>query len=170
MKTCIAYYSQSGNTKMAAEYLAEKINADLITLRDETKYKGILGFVKGGMNASLAKKAKLSRAFFDEIAKFDRIILATPVWAGKTTPAINAILSAVDFEGKEVYVLTTQADPNCKGADNRKAFYKNAVGAKHGTFLALFSLHGSSPGATASREDMIQRVDSAVDIALFTKP
>ncbi len=51
MKTCIAYFSKTGNTKIAAEYLAEKIGAELIPLRDGTTYKGVIGFVKGGMNA-----------------------------------------------------------------------------------------------------------------------
>jgi flavodoxin len=167
MKTCIAYYSKSGNTKIAAEYLAEKIGAKVIVLSDETNYKGAIGFIKGGMNASLAKKAKLNSALYDEISKFERIVLATPVWAGKTTPAINAVLSNVKFEGKEVYVLTTQADPDCKGVGKREDFYRKAIEANKGKFIRLFSLYGASPGATASREEMIKRVDSVLDKNLF---
>ena len=56
MNTCVAYFSKSGNTEIAAEYLAEKIGATAIALKDGTTYKGVLGFVKGGMNASLAKQ------------------------------------------------------------------------------------------------------------------
>jgi len=164
MKTCIAYYSKTGNTKTAAEYLAEKIGAQLIALNDKANYQGPIGFVKGGLFASLAKKANLGSALYDEIAKFERIVLATPVWAGKTTPAVNAVLAHVDFAGKEVYVLTTQADPDCSGADKREAFYRNAVEAKKGKFAALFSLYGSPLGTPASREEMIKRVDAAVDL------
>jgi flavodoxin len=79
MKTCIAYYSKSSNTKIAAEYLAEKIGAKLIVLNDETNYKGAIGFIKAGLNASLTRKAKLSSALYDEMSKFESIVLATPV-------------------------------------------------------------------------------------------
>jgi flavodoxin len=164
MNTCIAYFSKSGNTKIAAEYLAEKIGAKVIALSDGTNYKGLIGFMKGGMNASLTRKAKLDSATFDEIAKYERIVLATPVWAGKTTPAINAVLENVDFADKQVYVMTMQADPDCKDAGKRGEFYKEAIGAKKGQFMALFAMHGNAPGKLTARELIIKRVDETVKL------
>ena len=38
MKTLIAYYSQSGQTKRMAEMLAEKLGADLYEIVPERKY------------------------------------------------------------------------------------------------------------------------------------
>lgn len=165
MKTCIAYFSKTDNTKIAAEYLAEKIGAKIIQLQDNTNYKGFVGFLKGGMNASRAKTAALDTSVFGEISKYDRVILATPVWAGKTTPAINAVLENVDFTGKEVYVLTTQADPDAKDAQGRKAFYEAAVSAKSGKLMALFSLSGTAPNRPhKSAEDLHAQVDDIVTI------
>jgi hypothetical protein len=69
----------------------------------------------------------------------------------------------VNFESKEVYVLTTQADPDCKDADKREDFYREAIEARKGKFIKLFALYGASPGATASREEIVKRVDSALD-------
>lgn len=162
MNTCIAYFSKSGNTKIAAQYLAEKIGAKAIALSDGTNYKGFIGFMKGGMNASLAKKANLNNEIFDEIAKFERIVLATPVWAGKTTPAINAVLENVDFSGKQVYVMTLQADPDCKDADKREEFYNDVITQKNGEFKTLFAMHGETPNRLAAREKIIKRVDETV--------
>jgi flavodoxin len=164
MNTCVAYFSKVGNTKIAAEYLAEKIGAEIIALSDGTNYKGIIGFLKGGMNASLAKKATLDTSVFEQISKFERIVLATPVWAGKTTPAINAVLENVDFSGKQVYVLTTQADPDCKDTAKRDEFYKEVINAKNGKYMALFSIHGDAPGKIAPREEIIKRVDAKVTL------
>ncbi len=164
MDTCVAYFTKSGNTKIAAEYLAEKIGAELIALTDGTTYKGVLGFVKGGMNASLAKKAKLNSSIFEQISKYERIVLATPVWAGKTTPAINAVLENVDFTDKQVYEMTMQADPDCKDSGKRQSFYEEAIGAKNGKFMALFSMHGNSPGKLTAKEEIIKRVDATVKI------
>jgi hypothetical protein len=77
---------------------------------------------------------------------------------------MNAVLSNVDFQGKAVYVLTTQADPDCKGAEERKEFYRKAIESKKGEFIQLYSLYGSSPGSTASSDEMADRVESIVDI------
>lgn len=165
MSTCIAYYSKSGNTKIVAEYLSKKIGADIIKLEDKTNYKGIVGFVKGGMNASRTKKAELAVAVYNEISKYDRIVLATPVWAGKTTPAINSVLENVDFNGKEVYVVTTQADPSFKGADERKRFYKDIIEKKNGKVIEYFSLQGAIPSKSAkSIEELTSQVDEIVNI------
>lgn len=166
MKTCVAYYSRSGNTKKAAEYLAGKLNAKVIALNDQTNYQGVIGFLKGGMRASLGIKAKLDTATYQEISTFDRIVLATPIWAGKASPAINAVLSNVDFRGKAVYVLTTQADPERKGAETRKAFYQKAIESKMGQLVELYSLYGSSPRSTASCDEMAERIDHGVDIEI----
>ncbi len=166
MSTCVAYYSRTGNTRKAAEYLAKKIGATVIELKDKTNYQGGIGFFKGGMKATFGQKAKLNSAVYDEISAYDRIVLATPVWAGKTTPAINAVLSNVDFNGKEVYVLTTQADPACRDAEKRKAFYQKAIASRNGKFVELFSLFGSSPAAVASDDEMAERVDTVVGALL----
>lgn len=165
MNTCIAYYSKSGNTEIVAEYLSKKIGADIIKLEDKTNYKGIVGFVKGGMNASRTKKAELDVTVYNEISKYDRIILATPVWAGKTTPAINSVLENVDFNGKEVYVVTTQADPSFKGSDERKRFYKDIIEKKNGKVIEYFSLQGAIPSKSAkSIEELTSQVDEIVNI------
>ena len=165
MKTCIVYYSKVGNTEIAAKYLADKLGAHVIKLEDKTNYKGLLGFIKGGMNASKTKVAELDHAVYDEIAGYDRIVLATPVWAGKTTPAINAILENVDFNGKEVYVMTTQAMPAAKDTEERRIFYQEKIEKKKGKLIECFSLQGSAPGKPPrSKEDLIRQVDECVNI------
>lgn len=165
MKTCIAYFSKAGNTAIAAEYLAEKLGAAMIRLEDPTNYKGFMGFIKGGMNASKAKKAELKSSVYEEIAQYDRIVLATPVWAGKTTPAINAILENLDFNDKEVYVMTTQAMPTEKDTEERRQFYQQQIEKKNGIFMDCFSLQGSAPRKPPrSREELIRQVDEIVKI------
>lgn len=165
MNTCVVYYSKNGNTKTAAEYLAKKLNAKLIELIDKTKYKGVVGFLKGGMKASQNKASILYCSVYDEISKFDRVVLATPVWAGKTTPAINAVLQNSNLTGKQIYVMTTQADRDCKDEGKRRSFYKQAVEAKGGEFVDCFSLCGSPPGKPSkSLEELSAQVDAKVNI------
>lgn len=165
MNTCVVYYSKNGNTKVAAEYLANKLDAKAIELIDKTKYKGVIGFLKGGMKASQNKASVLDCSVYEEISKFERVVLATPVWAGKTTPAINSVIQNSDLTGKQVYVMTTQADPDCKDEQKRKSFYKQAIEAKGGVFMDCFSLCGSPPGKPAkSLNELSVQVDAKVNI------
>ena len=45
-----------------------------------------------------------------QLADFENIFLGVQIWAGKTTPAINAYLSKVCFKGKKVWLFITKAD------------------------------------------------------------
>lgn len=163
--TCIAYFSEVGNTKIAVDHLAGKLKAETVELVDKTSYKGFFGFLRGGFRASTRKKAELDSSIYTQISEFDRIILATPVWAGKTTPAINAVLENVDFNNKEVYVMVTQADPSFKGSDERKAFYREKIEAKNGKLIEYFPIQGSSPGKLVKDKSVItKQVDSKVAI------
>lgn len=164
MNTCVVYYSRDGNTEIASEYLAEKISAKPIKLIEKHNYKGPIGFIRGGFSASTSKSTEYKQSLFDEIAKYDRIILATPVWASKTTPAINAVLNNVDFTSKEIYVVTTQADPSFSGHEERAKFYKTFVENKLGKFLGCFALQGAAPGKIRPKSEIIAQVDKLVKI------
>ena len=115
MKTCVAYFSRSGNTKKAAEYLANKIGATIIALDDNTNYKGFIGFLKGGMKASFAKNAKIHSAIYREISKFDRIVLATPVWAGKNNACDQRGSVQCGFSGESRVCIDNTGRPGLQG-------------------------------------------------------
>lgn len=107
----------------------------------------------------------LDCSVYDEILKFERVVHATPVWAGKTTPAINAVLQNSDLTDKQFYVMTTHEDQDCKDEDRRKCFYKQAVEAKGGKFMNCFSLCGSPPGKPSmSLIELSTQVDTKVSI------
>ncbi len=50
-KTLIVYYSRDGNTKKVAEKLAEQMSCDIIQITEAKSRKGILGFLKAGMES-----------------------------------------------------------------------------------------------------------------------
>lgn len=93
MKTAIIYYSMSGNTKMVAENIAGKISADLVEIKPMKDYpdKGARKFIWGGMKAVMGEKPKLQPYDFD--GSYDRIVIATPVWASSFTPPIRSFIS-----------------------------------------------------------------------------
>ncbi len=93
MNTCIVFYSMCGNTKYAAEMIAEKTGADLLEIKPEKAYpdKGIRKFIWGGKSAVMGNTPKLLPYKFSA-DKYDLIIFGYPVWAGNFTPPIRTFI------------------------------------------------------------------------------
>ena len=88
MKTLIVYYSLEGNTKEAAEKIAQALSCDtmqLLPVKDIPK-KGLLKFLHGGSGATKGKGTDL-QPYTANVRNYDAIIIGTPVWAGKPSMA-----------------------------------------------------------------------------------
>ncbi|MBQ1848385.1 MAG: flavodoxin family protein [Clostridia bacterium] len=109
MKNLIVYYSMLGNTEYAAEKAAELLGADLLRIEPEKAYpdKGFKKFFWGGKSAVMGDKPALVPYEFDA-GKYDRIIFATPVWAGTFTPPIRTFIieNAAEIKGKRFALIT----------------------------------------------------------------
>lgn len=109
MKTAIVYFSLNGNSDFTANKIAEKIDADLIRLipvkaYPKTYWKQLFW---GGKSVVMGEKPKLEPYTFDA-AKYDRIILGTPVWASTFAPPLKTfILENKDkLKGKKIAAFT----------------------------------------------------------------
>ena len=108
MKTAIVYYSMSGNTKYAADKIAEKIGADIIRIEPVKAYpdKGAKKFIWGGKSAVMGETPALQPYEFSA-EKYDSIILGTPVWASNFAPPIRTFIKEnPDIHGKRIAVFT----------------------------------------------------------------
>jgi len=119
MKKLVVYYSRTGNTKFVAEKIAEKLDADLSEVIDKKKREGKLNFLTAGY-ASIREKLteiKVSKP----IEEYEFIIVGTPVWAGKITPAIRKFLITNDVSDKLVaFFVTLDGDKPEKSLKNMK--------------------------------------------------
>nr|WP_319488777.1 flavodoxin [uncultured Caproiciproducens sp.] len=106
MKNLVVYYSWNGNTEVAAKELAAFIGGDLKRI-EETKPRK--SFPMAACSAVFGRKSKIRPMDFS-MNGYDSVFLGGPVWASKSTPAINAFLEKADFSGKNVYLFITQAD------------------------------------------------------------
>ncbi len=100
MKIIVVYYSLDGNTKIAAEQIAGELKADILRLDTVKKISaGVPGkFAVGGMQAVFGICPKLE-AITIPVDQYDRIIIGTPVWAGKCAPAISSFLKYCRING-----------------------------------------------------------------------
>jgi len=119
MKILVAYFSRTGNTKFVAEKIAEQMKAELSEITDRKKRKGILTYLMGGF-ASFRKRLTEIEVT-KPIEDYDLIIVGSPVWAGKITPAIRTFLVRNDFSNKQVaYFITLDGDKPEKTLKNMK--------------------------------------------------
>jgi flavodoxin len=108
-KNCvITYYSWIGNTKVVAEEIQTLTGFDLLKIEEKKERK--LGKILGAaMSAFLGFGSSIKPMDFS-LGKYDNVFIGTPVWGGKTPPAVNTFLSKASFKGKNVWVFITKAD------------------------------------------------------------
>jgi hypothetical protein len=92
-KTLVVYYSLSGNTARVAQEIARLARADIEVLRDFDREPplGFLGYVRAALDALRGKPGRLGALACDP-HNYALIVIGTPVWAGRMTPAIRAYL------------------------------------------------------------------------------
>lgn len=107
----IAYYSSTGNTRLAASWLAEALRAK-------------------GFTVSVESILKLSPA---KTVEADLLVLASPVYAWRpSAPMLDFMADLPALNGKPVFALLT-----CTGMPNNTLYeMREAVQAKGGSYLA----------------------------------
>jgi len=108
MKSAVIYYSYTGNTKRAADALAEHLKqkgqVELIMLEglDESG-----NFLKQSARALRHKRATIQNVDFN-LSGYDLLCFGTPVWAFGPAPSMNTYLdSCLGVEGKDIILFTT---------------------------------------------------------------
>ncbi len=106
MKSLVVYYSRSGNTKFVAQKVAGKLGADIEEVVDKKDRHGWIGFLKGGRDAGQGKETEIEETKFLP-DNYDLIVVGTPIWNGRPTPAIRTYLSKNDISKKKVALFCT---------------------------------------------------------------
>jgi len=91
MKTLIVYYSRTGTTKKLADDLARELNADKEEIIDLRNRKGIFGYLTAGRDALRRKYTEIAGEKFNP-SDYDLVLIGTPIWAGKITPAVRTYM------------------------------------------------------------------------------
>lgn len=81
MKSLIVYYSRTGNNEMLAKILQKKLGCEMEKIEEYTNRKGILGFLRSGMQATFKKMSEIKPIRKDP-KDYDLVIVVSPIWAG----------------------------------------------------------------------------------------
>lgn len=163
MSAVVVYFSKSNNTRTGAEFLAEKISADMIELTEKKDRKGFYGFIKSGFQAVTKKSSDLTGDPWDLISGFPEIYLMTPIWAGNGTPAMNRFINKADFSGKKVVLITFQADIKKESSAKVHNYYKSKIEERGGNSFEAIALHSTLPGKYAGKEYIHTQLEQALN-------
>jgi flavodoxin len=107
MKTSIIYYSFSGITRGIAEEIQKGCGGDLVEVKSKEHYSKLTAYTKGAYRAMKGECDPIDPETID-VTTSDLIVIGTPVWAFKATPAINAAIAAlIGCDGKKAVIFAT---------------------------------------------------------------
>ena len=149
MKSLVVYYSRTGNTRYVAQTIAAQIGADAEEVIDLKKRSGIFGYLSGGKDARQGKETEIS-PLTKTLANYDLIVVGSPIWAGKPTPAIVTYLKKNDLSGKKVAVFFTQGGKKPQGVEEIKALIPNS------TFAGELALTNPSRNKAETEQRIIE--------------
>lgn len=135
--TLIVYYSLEGNIDFVARKLAKELNADLHRIETVKEYpkKGLAKFLHGGKDAVSGFKPELKNEL-PSLSDYAKIVVGSPVWAGKPAAPINTFLEKSDFSGKTVFAFASSAGGN---AEKCLKAISDTITKKGGTIYATAS-------------------------------
>ena len=115
-KVLVAFYSATGSTKQAAEYIAEFSKGDLFELVPETPYSSDdLIYNNSKSRVSLEhsdenlRDVPLKSVTPDNFNDYDIIFIGSPIWWGEAAWPVNNFVKSNDFSGKTVVPFCTSA-------------------------------------------------------------
>ncbi len=126
MKSLVMYYSRTGNAKFVAETIASELGSDIEEIVDLKKRAGKLGWLSGGKDSMQEKETKIAPTKIVP-ADYDLIVIGTPIWAWRPTPAIRTYIANNDFSGKKVALFFTIASDVKQAVEKTKALLPDAV-------------------------------------------
>ena len=107
MKPSIIYYSYSGITRGIAEEIQKACGGDLVEVKLKQNYSSITAYTLGCYRAIKEERDPIEPETID-VSSSDLIVIGTPVWAFKATPAINAAIAALKgCDGKKAVIFAT---------------------------------------------------------------
>jgi flavodoxin len=152
----VVYYSLTGNTELVAKTIADEFKGELRKIEEvKDRGKGFKLYFFGGFNASMGKCSELKPADFD-IKKYDLVFIGSPVWGGRTVPAINTFIEKADFADKKVILFFTMGS---KSAGNAAKKPSGKIEKKGGKVIGWFGTRSEK----GKQEEMIENTKKELE-------
>jgi flavodoxin len=104
-RSLICYFSRTGLTKRVVDIVHSKVNSEVFEIKADANYEGAIGWCRSAVHALWGSGQKVEG--YPNLADFDFIFLASPVWAHTVSAPAWAFIESADFSGKTVITLPT---------------------------------------------------------------
>lgn len=128
-KTLVLYFSATGTTKNMAEYLAQKLGADIHEVQAAQPYTSTdLNWHDESTRATVEQHQHNSRvAIKDDLpdmSNYDNVIIGHPIWWGIPPRLIASLIDYLDLNGKTVALFATSGGSNY---DRSQSFVERTI-------------------------------------------
>lgn len=108
---CVCY-SRTGKTRRVMEEISAALDCELCEVHDHVRRKGAFGALRCGLDAMRKRTHSINRLTTKRpLSDYELVILGTPVWAGRCSSVMRALLKRRGYEMKNVaYVITHRSE------------------------------------------------------------
>lgn len=128
-KKLVVYFSVSGNTKKAAENIAQAIGADLFEIKPSVPYTSADVDYRNRESRSIKEigDPSIRPAISNKVTnmkQYETVLIGYPIWANLPPNVINTFIESYDFSGKKVMPFATSgSSPIDNSANSLKTKY-----------------------------------------------
>ena len=108
-RTLVIYYSFTGNSKKVAQYVQNKLNADILELEPAIPFSNDYDEVVSEWQNNDIKRDVDIKPIDKDLSQYDNIVLITCTWWYGISPVMKKFLKEYDLSGKEVIVASSNA-------------------------------------------------------------
>lgn len=112
----VIYYSLSGNTKKAAEYIQKKTDSDIEELRPIDPYAGYDDAASRGEDEKDNDIHPKIQDLQSDLSQYDDIYLGFPTWWNQPPMLIHTFLAQNDLDGKTIIPFSTSMSSSIDGS------------------------------------------------------
>ncbi|SAK93978.1 flavodoxin family protein [Caballeronia ptereochthonis] len=92
-KVLVVCFSRSGRTRALGATLAGRLSADFEAITEPADRSGMQGYVRSLADAICGRSVRIDPPEHD-VARYDVVVIGTPVWAGTVSAPVRAWLAA----------------------------------------------------------------------------
>jgi flavodoxin len=156
MKSAVMFYSYTGNCRNISNYIAKTLNIDTIELVEESPRKGLLGNMRGVVQALTNTRIPLLDGKWQDLSEYSTIYIVFPIWASNVNPAVNTFIEFTNLTGKKVHIISVQGNKNI-GKYHRTLDYLSKFirykGGRIGSFVTIVYSKKSTPESIPEQLD-----------------
>ena len=147
-KTLIVYFSWGGNTRTVANHIHDLIDGDIVEVETVVPYpdtyEEVTQVAPGELESDYRPELKTKVENMDE---YEILIVGTPIWGGRLTPAMKSFLASYDLSGKAIAPFCTHG-----GSGTAQSVNDIRSVCHNSTILGSLAVYGSR--AESSRADV----------------